>query len=178
MRKHCCLCGLLAAAHVVLVTCGAADILPDGRREPLARPLLWYARMAGADNQFSYYAPEVGDNYRTRFTLRDSNWGEWEAGFENSDSPEARLRLTGIAFGAFANGAATQFPERRVRLVKSWAAAMFSRYPSAVALTAVVEVYELPTMAEYRGGQRPAWKVVYQAQVQRDAPSSQVGSTP
>jgi hypothetical protein len=134
--------------------------------------------MSGADNQFSYYAPDVGDNFRTRFTLWDSQGGEWEASFENTDSPEARLKLAGIAFSAFANGAAEEFPEKRVRLIKSWAATMFSRFPSAVALTVVVEAYDIPTMAEYRGGQRPAWKVVYQAQVQRDAPSPGVGSTP
>jgi hypothetical protein len=178
MNSRCCFCVLLAAAHLVVVACGAADLLPDRGRQSLVRPLLWYARMTGADNQFSFYAPEVGDSFRTRFTLWDSQGGEWEASFEDTASPEARLRLSGIAFSAFANGAAVEHPEKRVRVVKSWAATMFSRYPRAIELTVVVEAYDIPTMAEYRGGQRPTWKIVYQAQVQRDASSPQFGSTP
>jgi hypothetical protein len=70
---------------------------------------------------------------------------------------------------AFANGEAEKSPESRMRLVKSWAAVMFTRHPNASSLTVVVEVYDVPTMAEYRAGSRPAWRIIYRAQLQRGA---------
>lgn len=178
MRFRHCIWLLLAAAHLALVICGACDGLPDGRGEPIARPLLWYAQMSGADSKYSFYAPEVGDNYRARFTLQDSQGCAWSASFEEADSPEARLRLSGIAAAGFANGAAAESPERRKRLVRSWAATMFSRHPSSVSLTVVVEEYEIPTMAQYREGRRPRWNVVYQAQAQRNSSPPQERGVP
>jgi hypothetical protein len=196
MRFRSCLWSLLAAAHLLVVVCGACDCLPDapdrrcstpcppgipaassapahrsGSWAPLAHVPRSYARLSGADSQFGFYAPAVGSRYRARFILHDDCEATWCDSFEETNCPEARLRLGGIVESGFANGAPEQMPELRQRLVKSWAAAMFSRHPSAVALTAVVEVYDLPTMAEYRGGLRPHWAVVYQAQVQRDSPA-------
>jgi len=168
----------LAAGQVVLVVCGAAGWLPDRRSGPAAEPLLWYAEMSGADNQYSFYAPEVGASYRARFTLRDSHGGYWPASFEDTATPEARLRLSEIAASGFANDAAREYPERRVQMVKSWAAAMFHRHPSATSLAVVVEAYDVPTMAEYRAGRHPEWVAVYRAEVQRTPAAPGTGASP
>jgi hypothetical protein len=65
------------------------------------------------------------------------------------------------------SGDADEFPEWRRRLVKSWAATMFTRHQRAKTLTAVVEYYDIPAIAEYRAGARPSWKTVYRGQVHR-----------
>jgi hypothetical protein len=125
--------------------------------------------MSGAQTQYGVFAPEVGERYRPRFILKDGRGCSWPDSFEETISPEARLRLEGTADYAFANGAAEKSPDSRQRLVKSWAAAMFTRHPSALSLTVVVEAYHIPTMAGYRLGARPSWRVVYQARLHRDS---------
>jgi hypothetical protein len=133
----------------------------------------WYACMSGANSHYGFYAPNVGEQYRARFMLYDDQGLAWGDSFDDSNSPEARLRLGGSAASAFANGEAEKTPARRERLVKSWAAAMFTRHPSAVSLTVVVEAHDIPSMAEYRTGLRPSWNPVYEARVQRDSSADQ-----
>jgi hypothetical protein len=164
-----------ATAHIVLVVLGACDRLPDPSRWPIVWPLVWYTHLSGADSQYSFYAPEVGGLHRARFTLEDSQGHTWVDSFEEANNPEARLRFAGITDAAFANGAAQESPERRNRLIKSWAATMFSRHPSARTLVVTVETHEIPTMAEFQAGHRPVWKNVYQAQVICEASSLKKG---
>jgi hypothetical protein len=161
----------LAAAHLVVVVCGAAQRLPNRSQTPPARLLQWYATMSGAGSQYGFYAPEVGNECRARFLVQDDQGTEEWDDFEQTRNPEARLRLGLTVLHAFANGEAAQDAERRQRLVKSWAAAMFTRHPRAVSVTVVVETYDVPPMSGYRTGLRPNWNVVYQAQVQRNSPA-------
>lgn len=159
---------LWAAAHLVLVICGACQTLPESSTNPLAQPVRWYGGLSGANSHYGFYAPEVGDEYRATFILRDFEGSSWRDTFMENKSPEARLRLGGSVEAGFANGAAEASPAARKRIVMSWAASMFTRHPSAVSLDALVEAHYIPTMAEYRAGLRPEWKVVYHAQVERD----------
>jgi hypothetical protein len=133
--------------------------------------------MSGANAGYGFYAPEVGSSYRTNFLLQDAQGTTWLDSFEQVDSPEARLRFVGIVESAFGSGAAETAPDRRGRLVKSWAATMFARHPSARSLAVVVEAYDVPTMAEYRAGQRPCWNIVYSARVERDSHAGQERTT-
>lgn len=167
---------LLAGAHIVVVVCGACHRLPDASQGPSARIFRWYATISGADNSYSFFAPNVGTQFRARFLLQDDKGTTWWDTFDQTRSSEAWLRLTGIVESAFMSGAAAESPEWRQRLVKSWAATMFTRHIKAVSLTVVVEVYDVPTMADYRAGSRPNWKIVYQAQVERLAPAIQARS--
>ena len=175
MRVRRCLWTLFGGAQLVIVVCGACQWLPANTKNPLARAFQWYATVSGANSQYGFYAPEVGDHCRPRFLLHDEQGSTWPDSFERANTPEARLRLEGSAEAAFANGAAQESPARRERLVKSWAAAMFTRHPSALSLTVVVEAYDVPTMAGYRAGARPSWKTVYEAQVQRNISQKRIG---
>ena len=163
---------LFSAGHLVAVVCGACYWLPDSNRGPAAQTVRWYATMSGADNSFAFFAPSVGALHRTRFLLQDDKGSTWWDAFDQTNSAEARLRLTGIVDAAFMSGDAEEFPEWRKQLIKSWAATMFTRHPSAVSLTVGVEAYDVPTMADYRAGSRPNWQKVYQAQLQRRAPAA------
>jgi hypothetical protein len=160
---------LLAAVHLVIVLCGACTLLPERNTGPSAEIIQWYGTMSGARTQYGFFAPAVGERYRPRFILQDDRGFTWQDSFEGTISPEARLRLEGTADYAFANGDTEKSPESRKRLVKSWAAAMFTRHPSASSLTAIVEAYYIPAMSEYRVGSRPSWRVVYQARLHRDS---------
>lgn len=165
--KRC--CWILAAGHLLVVLCGACYCLPDRSSGAGAQALRWYASMSGADASFGFFAPDVGSSHRAKFLLRDGEGRTWWDGFDRTTSHEAWLRLSGIVEVAFMNTKAETEPAWRQRLVRSWAACMFTRHPTAVSLTVTVEGYQVPTMADYRAGARPGWWVVYEAQVQRHA---------
>jgi hypothetical protein len=178
MRFRACLWLLLGAAHLIVVVFGACHWLPDRTGSPLAETLRWYARLSGADSEYGFFSPEVGSEHRTRFLLEDDHGSPWSDAIDRTSSREARLRLNNIADYPFMSGAAVESPALRQELVKSWAAAMFSRHPNAIAVTVVVEAYDVPSMADYRAGQRPSWKQVYEARLQREPSTPKEGTEP
>ena len=165
---------LLAAGHLLTVVCGACYSLPDTKGRAAAQILRWYATMSGASSSYGFFAPAVGSPHRAKFLLTDEKGSEWWDVFDQAGSSEARLRLTGIVDGVFMSGDMDELPQWRKQLVKSWAATMFNRHPSAVSLKVVVEYYDVPTIAEYRAGSRSSWETVYRAQLQRHAPAAQM----
>ena len=167
---------VLAAGHLVVVVCGACCCLPDTSLGPVAQTVRWYATMSGANSNYGFFAPQVGAPHRAKFSLHDDQGSTWSDVFDQTNSPEARLRLTGIVDSTFMSGEAVESPEWRKHLVRSWAATMFTRHPTAMSLTVLVEAYDVPTMADYRAGSRPSWQVVYRAQVQRHSPAVQAKS--
>lgn len=160
---------LLGAGHLLAVICGACHQQADHDGGPAAKLVRWYAVVTGADSNYGFYAPRVGFVHRARFVLRDENGRVWEDDFGRSDSPEARLRLTGIVDAAFMTGEAHDLPRWRKRLIASWAATMFRRNPEAVSITVIVEFYGVPGMDRYRAGDRPQWVEIYRARVKRTA---------
>jgi hypothetical protein len=160
---------LWGVGHLITVVCGACYLLPDGNSGPAAQIVRWYATMSGAESSYGFFAPVVGARHRAKFLLVDDNGCKsWET-LDQPSSVEAQLRVTGIVENVFMSGDADEFPKWRKRLVKSWAAAMFTRHPSAESLTVVVQFYDLPAIGEYRAGSRPSWKTVYRGVVQRRA---------
>jgi hypothetical protein len=129
--------------------------------------------MSGADSRFGFYAPSVGSEYRARFILQDQFGAAWRDAFEEAKSPEVRLRLQGIIHGGFESATEKASADMRQRLVKSWATTMFKRHPGAVSLGVVIEVYDIPTMAEYRVGSRPSWKTLYEARAQLESDATE-----
>jgi hypothetical protein len=163
----------MGVAHLVCVTFGACDWLPEENSGPVASALRWYAAMSGADSGYGFFAPEVGTPHRARFLLVDHEGSCWSDTFDQASSSEAWLRLRGIVETAFMDGKAGDEPAWRQRLIRSWAATMFSRHPRALWADVIVEAYDIPTRADYRAGARPGWKSVYRARVQRQARADQ-----
>lgn len=159
---------VLGAAHLVVVIVGASHLLPGRRTTGIGKAVECYGRMTGSGSQFSFYAPAVVARFRTRFILQDARGDTWTDSLEQTKNQEAGLRLEGMIERAFANGAAEESALRRERLVKSWGAAMFNRHSRAASLTIVVEVYDVPTMSDYRVGRRPSWETLYEARVERE----------
>jgi hypothetical protein len=134
---------------------GAAG--PLGLRErpepPAFNPLAWYGDMSGANNGYGFFAPGVAPEFRAVFTLIDAEGNQWTDTLVHGKTHEANLRLTGIV---------CLFPEMpealQERLAASWAATMFGRHPKAEHVIIRVDVYNPPTMEQYRAGERPAWK--------------------
>jgi hypothetical protein len=158
---------LMAVAHVSAVIFGASSCTPSAT--PAGKAYRWYAEISGAASNYGFFAPSVGARHRARFVLQDQQGANWADALDETASPEARLRLTGLVEDPFMSGRAAEHPEMRDRLIRSWAATMFTRHPAATSVTIEVEAYDIPRIADYRAGSRPTWVKVYQARVQRHA---------
>jgi hypothetical protein len=156
---------LMVIAHLSAVICGASYFAPSAI--PAGRTYRWYAEISGAGSSFGFFAPRVGARHRARFVLEDQQGGTWEEALDETGNPETRLRVTGLIEDPFMSGRATERPEMRGRLIRSWAATMFTRHPAAASVTIEVEAYDIPRIEDYRAGARPRWVKVYQARVHR-----------
>jgi hypothetical protein len=146
----------LAAAHLLLVVCGAAGLSLLSGRSPPGKALRWYGAMSGADNGYGFFAPGVAPQWRATFTLSDTAGRTWTDTLEGDHNHEVAHRVGGIV-NLFSE------PGLRPELAASWAAKMFGRYPDAKQVVIRVEIYDLPTMAEYRNGTRPQWEFICEA---------------
>lgn len=152
--------GCLAAAHLVFVAAGASGLfgrLGEAGAGPAVR---WYGAMTGADAGYSYFAPHVGSELRVRFTLSDGRGREWEDDLTGRMNHEGRLRV-GSMTGLFSPEPARE--ALRHDLAASWAATVFGRHPDARTVVVRVGVHEVPSMADFRAGRRPAWTDVFAA---------------
>lgn len=162
-----------AAAHLVLVVCGAASVAPVPRGNPAGETLACYAAASGADNGYGFFAPGVGPQFRTRFILSDGEGRTWSEDLQIGNSQEANLRFTGIS-----SLLVTMEPPLQHRILQSFAATMFGRHADAQSVTVRVEMLgfdrspnesDFPTMAEYRSGVRPKWLPLMEATFQRSS---------
>lgn len=145
----------LAALHLGLVICGAAhsNVLPP---ETAPGHALRVARAySGSDASFSFFAPGVSSQLRARFVLIDAAGGEWHDTLDSAMTREAKLR---VSSGVSLLG---DFPGLMKVFGPSWSATMFGRHPGAAKVVVALEQHQLPTMEQYRQGQRPEWKTVY-----------------
>jgi hypothetical protein len=144
-----------AAGHLFLVACGAAGfgLLPEGTGAEKA--LRCYGAMTGADNTYGFFAPDVAEEARGFLTITDPDGRSWTEPVVEGDNEEVRLRLSSM-YGVAAGG------EQRRGLAASWAARAFGRHPEARVITVRIDLYEVPTMEDYRDGDRPEFVTIYE----------------
>jgi hypothetical protein len=165
----------LAAAHLLLVACGASGLMGLFGGCAPGRALQWYGAMSGADAGYNFFAPRVGSELRVAFVLTGPDGRRWEDDLTAGENQEVKLRV-GSMTGLFP--AAPEGEALRRDLAASWAATMFGRHPDADEVTVRVEVYEVPSMEDYRAGQRPEWRLVYTAHFARAGAASAKGPAP
>lgn len=145
----------LAALHLALVACGACRETPFDPDTAPGHALRVARGYAGSDSSYGFFAPGVSSQMRVRCVMTDAHGQEWSDTLDGNMTREAQLRVnSGI-------GIVGEFPELTRQFGASWAATMFGRHPTAQRVVVLLEIYELPTMDEYRAGSRPEWKTVY-----------------
>jgi hypothetical protein len=151
----------LAAFHLVLVAGGAAHIRLFSPRTAVGTTVTAYSALSGADNSFGFFAPGVAPQFQVHFTLTDDAGKTWEESGEQGTTREANLRF---------DSTASMFAYKKLRgeVAKSWAAALFGRYPHVRQVEVLAEAEDMPTMEGYREGCRPEWDTVYTASFTRD----------
>jgi hypothetical protein len=148
-----------ALTHLALVICGATgrQLLPPS---PPDFALRWYGAMTGADSGYGFFAPGVGPQAQATFTLHDAAGHSWTDTIDG-DNQEVRLRLGSMLTNS-------EVESLRPGLTASWAAVMFGRHPEATRVIVRVQLYDTPTMADFRAGATPAWQTVFEASFTRD----------
>jgi len=142
----------LALAHLALVVCGAARFLPAPRESRAARLVLMYGEYSGSNNGYGFFAPSVASPWDVRFSIYADGEG-WVEGASPEGNNEVRLRFHTV-LGSLSKD------ELREPVAASLAAKKFTSYPRAELINTHVRVLDLPTMEEYRAGQRPEWVTV------------------
>ncbi len=160
MNKSFILSLVLAGGHLLLVVCGAVHWPLLGHDNPAGRTLRVYGAMTGADYSYGFFAPGVGSQLRATFVLVDKEGRTWTDVVGDGASHEAGLRM-GNAISWF------YYPQSRPGVAASLAGTMFGRHPRAEQILVKVEFYHVPTMAEFRAGERPGWYPMYEAQFSR-----------
>jgi hypothetical protein len=136
----------------------AADVLavPIGLRlapdSPPHGALAVYLNMTGTESGYSYFAPNVPDNYKLVFQL------QYRDGRTEDELPEVSGRATGLRLATLLDEIAeTEYEPLRAMLVKMLAYAVWQRHQDAIRIHAVFGYVELPTMAEFRAGKKESY---------------------
>ena len=147
------------ALHLVLVAAGAAH-LTSRVHGPVGRALRFYDALSGAGDSYSYFAPAVGPQLRARFSLSTPQGERFDETLEAGKSREVRFRLGNLAGTVYI---VAQRTDMRRAFLGALAASRFGAHPRASVVQVRIEVWEMPTMAEYRAGARPRWRSLREA---------------
>lgn len=152
----------IAAAVVQLGFAAAGAMELDFESAP--RLLALYGALSGTDSSYGFFAPEVGTQLRVTFELTCADGTKRTDILTTGASHEADLRI-GDMVAIF--WMADENLQRG--LAGSWAGRMLARHPDATRVLVHLDAYELPTMAEYKRGERPDWSLYYEAEFVRRA---------
>ncbi len=151
----------LAAFHLVLVAASAAHVRLFSFRTSAGRAGITYAALSGADASFSFFAPAVAPQFQSHFALTDDTGKTWEESGDQGTTHEANLRFDGVT-GMFV------YERFRDQIGRSWAAALFGKYPHVRQIDILAEAENMPTMPHWLDGARPQWDTVYTGTFTRD----------
>ncbi len=149
---------LLTMGHMSLAIIGAAYLSLQSL--PVIGGLLHsYSALSGAGSRFGFFAPNVGGNLRATFDLVGPGDQQTSAAL-NGSSHESDLRI-GNTVGILWE----KISDEKVRrsMAASWTAHILSKHPGVTKAVAKIEAYDLPTMENYRRGDRPLWRSFYTA---------------
>lgn len=140
-------------AHVLLVACGAAGFYPGKDAGLLGKCFTIYGHFTGSSNGYGFFSPNVADQLVTRVTAEDFRGVRRVKQFGGRDTETDRRISTMMMVFANINN-----PQLHGL---SLAAYTLGRNPSARTVTVAIYHRCLPTMAEYRQGERPSLEEIY-----------------
>lgn len=140
-----------AVVHLGLVICGAARFAPVPHNTRVGDAIACYQAYTGSDNGYGFFAPGVASAKRVVLHGYHAQENEWVTRIENGVGREVQLRLSTTA-GLFSQ------EEHHEEMAASWAAWMFGEDPDASPVIVEIQAYAIPTMSEFRAGERPDWQ--------------------
>jgi hypothetical protein len=158
------LAALWVVLHLLLVLLGALEALPLPRRpgSPL-HGLAAYTEYTGAGNDYSFFSPAVGSQVRVRL-LRAGPGGAMQEIHLATASREVNFRIGCMLL------ASMKVDEIRGAMARSWASLVMGAAGAGSRVEVVVETYRVPSMDEYRAGQRGSWQEIYRSEFEAEPP--------
>ncbi|HEX6739497.1 MAG TPA: hypothetical protein VF310_14560 [Vicinamibacteria bacterium] len=170
MRRRETLAALWVVLHLLLVLLGALEALPLPRRP--GSPWHWlaaYTEYTGAGNDYSFFSPAVGSQIRVRLLRTDGSGATREIHLDTANR-EVNFRIGCMLL------ASMKVDEIRGPMARSWASLVMGAGPEeASRVEVVVESYHLPSMADYRAGERGAWQEIYRGEFEARPPRPAAG---
>jgi hypothetical protein len=122
---------------------------------------LTYCNLSGTFRDYTFFAPGVASALKAGFLVEDAGGGAPTLVTFGSESREVSFRYGSIMRSGMND-------ERgRDLFAQSWAALILGNEPGAANVTVMVERMVVPSMDEYRRGQRPQWAAVYAGKFDR-----------
>lgn len=154
--------------HMAMVFLGACHVPSEDlvdRLGMLGKGIVLYSAYSGANTAYSFFAPEIGSELRA-FCIAIGPDGHEIAKtlITTSSSHEALIRVNNIVENFWIED---DNEDVRRSLAASLAGRSFSDYPQAEKITVLIEVFDLPSMADYRKGAPFRWMPYYSATFNR-----------
>ena len=121
---------------------------------PARQTLNLYLRGTGIDVGYSFFAPNVPDNYKLVFELHYPD-GKIEYELPRAAGVAGGLRLSTL----IDNIGDTQYDELREVLIKMMAYSVWREHPDATMVRAVIGFVLLPSPAQLRGGIKESYQM-------------------
>lgn len=155
----------LAIAHLVMIALFASHYAEWGKNNRLMTSLRVAGNATGSNNIFSFFAPALSDQPFVVYDVKDST-GKNHVIDLSGKSLDFSNRVNNI-YGYLT------LPEARMVVSASLAKFMIGQCPSAEKVRVAMVVQKIPTMEEFRNGDRNKWRFWFHRDFER-SPSSVV----
>jgi hypothetical protein len=128
---------------------------PERTPRRLQTVLRIYQNFSGSFRDYAFFAPAVGTDLKAGFLLEKSTGRE--SRFINflAAGTEVRFRYNCILLASMRDQRA------RDLFAQSWSALVLGANPDMDRVTVMVKEFVLPSLRDFRRGQRPRWEAIY-----------------
>jgi len=123
---------------------------------PIRQAISAYLNLAGIESGYSYFAPNIPDNYKIVFELH------YPDGRTEIELPRVNSRSAGLRFATLLDKMTeTEYDPLRTMMVKMLAFSVWQEHTSATKIQAVLGSVELPSPSEFRRGGKESYHVLF-----------------
>ena len=153
---------LLVALHLIMVVLYASHFAEWGAgKSVISRAAGTVGHYTGSNNIFSFFAPGLSDQPYVIYTILDSSGKEYIIDLKGK-SPDFSNRVNNI-YGYLT------LEEGRQIFSASLSRFILNKYPDAQKVRVAMVVQKIPTMDQYRNGERCQWRFWFHRDFQRDS---------
>lgn len=134
--------------------------------KPFWKGVSWYGKVTGASASYSFFSPDIPREVVFQFTVHNRDHTSFQTTLQESANNEVNARV-----GNILRTIPRSFKKKKIvrSLAASVTASMFELYPDAEKIEMRGLIYILPSMDEYRKGERAQLKQIYAATFAKNA---------
>ncbi len=123
---------------------------------PLRQTVFAYLNLTGIESGYSYFAPNIPDNYKLVFELH------YPDGRTEIELPKVNSRSAGLRFATLLDKMTeTEYAPIRTMMVKMLAFSVWQGHPTATKIRAVLGSVDLPSPADFRAGRKESYRLLF-----------------